>query len=280
MELRCPESTLETGSWLLFKAGAEGLVEEDGGLLRAFFPETGFDQVREKIDYLLESLGDDRQGLRIVAERPLEESDWMNSWREFHQPVTRGPLTIVPPWLLDSLQPDTIPVIIDPAYAFGTGGHETTRLCLDGLLRWFEEVGQGRVLDVGTGSGVLALSAIALDSGRRLSRVKAVDIDPLALEATRENAERNMWQTRIEISDSLLTEIRDRFDLVLANLTGPVLMDQAENLIKVVRPGGRMVLSGLLIPEQEQVVQAFSTGARLLRTNQDGEWAGIEMEVR
>jgi ribosomal protein L11 methyltransferase len=119
--------------------------------------------------------------------------DWQHRWREFHRPVRVGPLWVGPPWL--EPPPDAIAVVIDPGRAFGTGSHATTRLCLELLL----ELPRGSLLDVGCGSGVLAIAAAKLG----FDPVCAVDLDPQAIEATRRNAEVNGVSLETQLGDAL-----------------------------------------------------------------------------
>ena len=136
------------------------------------------------------------------------EPDWADRWREFHRPVRVGPFWVGPPW--ERPADDALAIVIDPGRAFGTGAHATTRLCLELLA----ELPPGSALDVGSGSGVLAIAA----AKRGFSPVIALDSDPAAVEATRANAERNAVAVEARRSDALAEPLPDA-DVALANLT-------------------------------------------------------------
>jgi ribosomal protein L11 methyltransferase len=142
-----------------------------------------------------------------AARRSEVETGWENRWRDFHRPVRVGPLWVGPPW--EQAPADSVAVVIDPGRAFGTGAHPTTRLCLELLLG--EE--QGSVLDVGCGSGVLAIAAAKL--GHR--PVVAVDVDPSAVEATKANAQRNDVAVAARRLDATASPL-PRADLAFANI--------------------------------------------------------------
>jgi ribosomal protein L11 methyltransferase len=142
------------------------------------------------------------------AQTAVVEPGWEDRWREFHRPVTVGPLWIGPPWA--SAPADALAVVIDPGRAFGTGGHATTRLCLELLL----DAPRGSVLDVGCGSGVLAIAAARLGFGP----VAAVDVDENAVEAARANAAANGVAIELRCTDALRRSL-PAADLVVANLT-------------------------------------------------------------
>lgn len=188
--------------------------------------------------------------------------DWQDRWRSFHRPlVLDRRLTVRPPW-----EPRTggteLDVVIDPGRAFGTGGHPTTRLCLE-LLLSLDPVGS--LLDVGCGSGVLAITAVQLG----FSPVLALDLDPAAIDATRRNA---------DINRARLADVR-RFDLrreqlpeastVIANLTGPLLLALGPRLPVAVQT---LIVSGMLHDEADQI--AVRLGERGLRVQERRDAAG------
>jgi ribosomal protein L11 methyltransferase len=147
------------------------------------------------------------------------EAGWEERWRTFHQPVLIAPLWIGPPWL--AAPPEAIPVVIDPGLAFGTGAHPTTRLCLQLLL----ELERGSLLDLGCGSGVLAIAAAKLG----YTPVVAVDVESRAVEAARANAEANAVAVDVRVADVTADELPPA-DVAVANIALPVLETLAGRL--------------------------------------------------
>ena len=171
---------------------------------------------------------------------------------------------IVPTWEDANPTVEDLVIRMDPGRAFGTGHHETTRLC----LRWLEEWAEGRrdlrsrsVLDVGTGSGILAIAAALLG----VDRATGVDNDPEAIEVARENIELNALSERVCAMEGSVGDVDGTFDAVLANIQANPLVEMATSLGDRVATGGRLVLSGVLIEQRESVLSAFErTGRRFL----------------
>jgi len=211
--------------------------------------------------------------VELVA-KPIYEQDWAVSWREFFGVVeTGGRLVIVPSWIDHEPRLGQIPIRLDPGQAFGTGHHETTRLCLAALE---DTVRPGmEVLDVGTGSGILAIAAIKLGA----SSVEALDIDPIAVEVARANCDANGVAAAVSITAGQLTAGHPgRYDLAVSNISTPANTALAPVFGVVVKPGGALILSGILEPDAEAVTAAMSqagfsqTGRRLER-----DWCAIEL---
>jgi len=201
--------------------------------------------------------------------------DWPERWRAFHRPLTLGTkLTVRPPW--EPPGTTEIDIVIDPGRAFGTGAHATTRLCLELLLRLSPAVGAGRtVLDLGCGSGVLAIAAAKLGWGP----VLALDTDPLAVQATAENAAVNDVEVTVRRAD--LFDIEPPAGaLVLANLLGPLLTRWASRLCADrCRPPETVIASGMLTDETDGVAAGFGElGLTVQRRAQRGEWAALLLE--
>ena len=177
---------------------------------------------------------------------------WEDRWRSFHRPVRVGPLWIGPPW--EEPEPGSLPVVIDPGRAFGTGAHPTTRLCLAHLL----ELAPGSVLDVGCGSGVLAIAAAKLGFGP----VYAVDSDPVAVEATATNAAANGVEIDVRAADALLSALPEA-ETALANVT----LESVTALVSRLR-AARFVASGYFAAEHP----AFAS-FRLVERREEEGWA-------
>ena len=192
--------------------------------------------------------------------------DWADRWRSFHRPLTiGGRLTVRPPW--EPPADTALDVVIDPGRAFGTGSHATTALCLELLL---DEPPGPSLIDLGSGSGVLAIVARRLGWGS----VLALDHDPVAVQATLENARRNRVQVQARRLDMLGEQVPEA-ELVVANvLSGPLVRWAAVQE----RMPARLVLGGLLVSEADAVHQAFARrGLRLRERRARGEWAALAL---
>jgi len=214
-------------------------------------------------------------GLRPIGElrtRLVDEADWADAWKA-HFPVLRvgRHLVIRPTWRRHRAAAGDIVLALDPGMAFGTGFHPTTRLCLAALEVAAVHGGLdgARVLDVGCGSGILSIAAARL--GAR--HVSGLDIDPIAIEATRANARRNRLGRRIVARVGSLPSGEPPFDLVVANLIASVLVALAGRLRDEVRPGGLLVASGIFEDREAEVAAAFAgTGLEVVERSVEGDW--------
>jgi len=197
----------------------------------------------------------------------VADEDWARRSQESLRAIEAGGLVIAPPW--DVPKSSTPVIIIEPSTGFGTGHHATTRLCLEMLQRL--ELRGARVIDVGTGSGVLALAAWKLGA----SDVVAVDNDPDALDNARANFATNGAGPAIDVVLDEIESLRiERADVVLANLTGAVLLRHNSQLTSLVRDGGYLIVSGFAPDEAHVVKTAFKT-LRAIDERVDGEWAAV-----
>jgi len=199
--------------------------------------------------------------------------DWDRRWREFHRPLVLGGgrLAVRPPW--EPAVGAEVELVIDPGQAFGTGAHATTRLCLESLLSM---PASGPFLDLGCGSGVLAIAAARLG----FSPVRAVDNDPLAVEAASANARVNGAELEVSRHDLRVDPVLGA-PTVAANLLRPLLLAWAKRLAgasESERPG-RVIASGLLVGEADEVAGAFSAvGLRESGRREAGDWAALVLE--
>ena len=216
-----------------------------------------------------------------AAVRLLPDSDWALSYRRHFKAWTFGRLHWVPVWERDSFRrPKGHAVLwLDPGLAFGTGNHETTRLCIERMVAVESRLGPAvrtaRVVDAGCGSGILALSAALLGFGE----VSAFDNDPEAVRVGRENAELNGLSGRVpfRVADVAAGLGGVRADLVLANIQADVLARNVVPLVASIAPGGVLVLSGILAAESASVREAFAVAAPgwALETRNLGEWSDL-----
>lgn len=207
-------------------------------------------------------------GVEIIA-KPIQQQDWATSWREFFGVVdTGGRVVVVPTWIEHEAAPGQMVIRLDPGQAFGTGHHETTRLC----LRALEDAVTPRcsVLDVGTGSGILAIGAGLLGAGPILG----IDIDPIATKTALENLDENGMAGRIEIQTGVLAADHGiRYDVVVANINRDANLGLAETFGNVVTPGGTLLLSGILAEDASKVCAAMeSNGFALAQMRHERDW--------
>ena len=217
-------------------------------------------------------------GLRTIGElrtRIVHEEDWAEAWKAYFPVLRVGRrLVIRPTWRRHRREPADVVLALDPGMAFGTGLHPTTRLCLAALevLADRGEVEGARVLDVGCGSGILAIAALKLGA----TDAYGVDTDPIAIESTLANARRNRLTRRIQARVGSLPSEQPPFDLVLANLIAGVLVPLAAALRDELRPGGTLLASGIFIDREAEVAAAFdAAGLSIRERSAEGEWVAL-----
>jgi ribosomal protein L11 methyltransferase len=210
--------------------------------------------------------------------RTVQEQDWSQAWKQHYKPILIGArLVVVPAWQ-ESPDPGRVAVRMDPGMAFGTGTHPTTQLCLE-LLEACLPTNASSVIDVGCGSGILAVAALKLGAQAALG----VDIDAEAVEATQANAELNGVEERLEVKLGSVTEILGggttlrRAPLVLANILAPVIIRLLEDgLANLLDPGGVLILSGILDEQTGEVEDALrARGLSVLERRQIGDWVAL-----
>ena len=259
------------GDEVVFPPGAPLLVKTYLPLADPASPER-----RQQIEKAVWALGLLRQ-VGPLQVKGLRETDWANAWKQhfFVQRVGRRTV-VVPSWRQAEYAPEPgdIALLLDPGMAFGTGLHPTTRLC----LRAAEELVQPaqRVLDVGAGSGILAIAAAKL--GAR--HVEAVEIDPVAARVCRDNVQLNGVADTVTVHDGSLRARGERCDLALANITIKTLLELHPLLARRLQPGGLAVMSGVLLERADELRAALAAaGWRHLRTDQEQDWVALLVEA-
>lgn len=206
--------------------------------------------------------------VRDMNVREVEQRDWLEEWKRNWQPVAVGRFVIAPPWSTIDEAHDRCVIRIEPGMAFGTGTHETTRLCLAAMQSYYEG---GSFLDVGTGTGILAIAAAACAPG---AHVEACDTDADAIEIARENAIANGVADRISFHAGSVDEQTSSADFICANLTADVIGKLLPTLVAL--SCGRLVLSGILDSQAQSIIDQLAqlaiTDAEITR---DGEWVAI-----
>ncbi len=245
----------------LAELGTTGIEElEDGDVVRwlVFFPESAQD-----LESSLARLG-------RCAPYVSPEVDWVARFRENFRGFDAGGFRIEPEWNRDSIAPGPRTLIVDPGQAFGTGTHESTRLCLAALEAAAQQRPLGSLLDLGTGSGILAIAAERLGA----HPVLGIDNDSDAVLSGKRHARLNSALIHVVVGD-LARPLRARFDTVIANLMAPLLVERGVEIIEACATGGRIILSGLLRDDLPVIRSHF--GTRSIETI-DGEWAAVALE--
>jgi ribosomal protein L11 methyltransferase len=266
-----PDDVDET-STLLFELGAEGVEERDETTLVknavsgkvtlvAAFPN------REDAEAAIAELDAAHPSSGPRYEEVVGDA-WRDAWKEHYKPyaIAEG-LVVRPPWEPYEAKPGEKVLELEPGRAFGTGLHETTRLVARAIRAHASEVQGKLVIDVGCGSGILALAALALGAAKAV----AIDNDPEAIDVTRENAARNALSERCEASTTDVAALDLDAPLVLANIEARILIPMAADLQRRVAPGGLLLLSGILVPQKDDVRAAYPE-MELLDAPALGEW--------
>ncbi len=251
--------------WRLTELSGRGVAVDDSRpdrvVLTAWFPPETWPEAEAELRKFFNKVSLELPGkARVQATytvRQIADCDWSRAWRKFFRPIRPAPnLVVRPPWETAGLQDGEAEVIIDPDQAFGTGHHQSTALCLR-LLAQIVTPGQGEMLDVGCGSGILALAGLALG----VPRAVGLDIDPLAARASRHNAALNHVAGRLALVIGGPQCLDGRWPLVAANLTAGDLLDLAGELTRLTAPGGWLIASGLLDEQAAEVRAGFGPPA-------------------
>lgn len=271
----CIQDDLDVGELLsrLNDAAVQGAWEDDGSV-RLYWPE---DQWNEKLLASVRSVLSDL--VQSSAEIPLSvvrvpAQDWNEAWVRSVRPLRIGRLVIRPSWEPVTLDSRDIEIILDPKQAFGTGHHATTRM----MLEWLHEEIHGgeEVLDVGTGSAILALAAVKLGAASAIG----VEIDSVAAQCARESVVHNALNDRIDICCGTLADWprqRRAADLVLANLDRQTLLELAEQLASFAFRGARILVSGILVEQQTEIMERFSgLGLVCFQRCEDEGWVAMK----
>jgi ribosomal protein L11 methyltransferase len=257
----------EAVEYALMEAGALG-TETTDHRVTAYFAETpDRERVRNELLEALRIYELPSSSVRDMNVREVVQRDWLEEWKQSWSPVEIGRFIIAPPWSNLGDVHDRLVIRIEPGMAFGTGTHETTRLCLKALQKYYFG---GSFLDVGTGTGILALAAAKLFSE---ARIEACDTDETAIAIARENAELNGVAEQINFWVGSIDDSTESVDLV-ANLTANVISELIPTLVGVTC--GRLILSGILETQIEMVQAALhACGIDDFEIMQDGEWVAL-----
>jgi ribosomal protein L11 methyltransferase len=247
----------------------DGTIPEQFGL-RVYYPVD--DRLGERLERLKDKIGQILGHPPVFELKQVQEEDWAEAWKSYFKPEHIGRIVIKPSWEEYTAVPGELVIELDPGMAFGTGTHPTTRLCLTLLPEVVN--GETILLDLGTGSGILALAAAKLGA----SRIVATDIDPLAVRVAKENFVRNQAQEQIQVYESDLLErpLPVKFNLVVANIITNAILQVIPSLSKVLEPGGLFLASGIIEERFSEVSSALEqNGFRLSKYITEDGWVGL-----
>lgn len=202
----------------------------------------------------------------------VSEDDWAENWKKYYKPISLGRVTVVPAWETYEAKEGEVIVRMDPGMAFGTGTHETTRL----VMRILQDViaGGERVLDVGTGSGILSICASKLGAGE----IFAYDIDPVAVRVAKENAEADgCHNITVGVSDLLAGVDRaEKYGVCVANIVADIILRMLPDIGELLLPGAPLILSGIIAPRKEDVIAAAEAeGFTVEREENENDWVAL-----
>ena len=277
LSIQVPSEYVEPVSYLFGKYG-HGLSIEGAGdqvaLLRTYLPSTSKlrrarIEVGLKLVRILRPMGE----LEI---KDLDSSDWENAWKaHFNLLKVSARLVIKPPWINYVAKPEEVVIELDPGMAFGTGYHPTTKMCLVALD---EIVRPGmEILDLGTGSGILAIAAARLGA----SSVLAMDIDPTAVKTAKRNFKAMDLKGHVRLARGTLPNSlaqEGHFDLAVANISAKTIGINAQNLYLTLKPGGTLIASGFIEDQQREIEDVLeNVGFRNLKTYSEEDWVALVM---
>ena len=280
LKITCPEAHSDLISCLLIEAGSAGVEERDASTMTAAVEtlteiiagfETGEDEAAEIARGALDALPFPVSPLTVELLGDIGD-EWKTKWRAFFSPQVLSKLQVITPWMKPP-RTDRISIVIDPGQAFGTGGHNTTRLILE-MLEARAEAGTlaRRAADIGSGSGILAIAARKLGT----EEVIGVDIEKEAVDAFFENAERNGVLTGLDCKLGSASALEGTWPLVLANIQIDVFRIVAQEVAALVEPGGEVLISGLLLDQVDECLSLFS-GFSVAERRESGEWAALAL---
>ena len=243
-----------------------------GVIVKGYINELNFDDgTFTRFKGELEQLG---QNINIgeffkIETTTIKDSDWENSWKDYFDILNIGEkFVIVPTWREYENEENKYVINIDPGMAFGTGGHETTSLCIKNLEKYVKP--HDNIIDVGCGSGILSIAASYLTDGE----IKAVDLDKLAVDVSRENFVLNNLENRIAVEEaSLLTKETKKYNIIVANILAHIIELMLDDAYKLLEDGGYYITSGIIKDKKDELLEKMlERGFKLVEETSDNEW--------
>jgi ribosomal protein L11 methyltransferase len=268
LDVEIEPQACEAVEYALMEAGALGTETTDRSVTGYFAETPDRERVRNELFEALRIYDLPSSSVRDMNLRTVIDRDWLEEWKQSWQPVEIGRFIIAPPWSNLGDASNHLVIRIEPGMAFGTGTHETTRLCLDAIQKHYTG---GSFLDVGTGTGILAIAAAKLFPE---GRIEACDTDETAIAIARENAALNGVDQQINFWTGSIDDSTASADLVCANLTADVITRMMRALVGVTC--GKLILSGILDTQLEMVQASLhENGIDEFEITQDGEWIAL-----
>ncbi|WP_160721786.1 50S ribosomal protein L11 methyltransferase [Bacillus sp. USDA818B3_A] len=250
---------------------------EEGVIIKAYLPVNSFlgetvEAIKESINNLI--LHDIDLGLNKVTISEVNEEEWATAWKKYYNPVKISErFTIVPTWeIYEPVSSDELIIELDPGMAFGTGTHPTTVMCIQALEKTVCPL--DRVIDVGTGSGVLSIAAAMLGA----EDVRAYDLDEVAVTSAKLNIKLNKVNDRVVVAqNNLLDGVEENSaDVIVANILAEVILRFTDDVARVVKPGGSFIASGIIQPKKDVVKDALiASGFEIIETILMEDWVAI-----
>ena len=287
LSLITPSEYVEPLSLIFHRYGHGGVAEEtevdynpDEGevmpdtpnvILRTYIPINEFTESRKQEIQIAVALISKIADLSPLKEQIIQNNDWMNYWKNHFPMLKIGRIIICPSWIQHAAEKDEVVIELDPGMAFGTGHHPTTKMCILEIEKLFNAGTRQRVLDIGTGSGILAMVAATLGA----KSVLGIDTDPLAVTAALLNVKTNKLKDKIEIIQGT-TESNNlsQYDLVVANLYSKVIIEIGHSIMSKIDRNGVVILSGIMKDKLEEVIISLRTYNFVLdHYLTEGDWA-------
>jgi ribosomal protein L11 methyltransferase len=280
VSIRTRPAQIDAASNFLIERGSPGVVVKRRGV-DAYFPLNGnaaaLKQDVRRFLAAMDRLSPRRQKTRLTW-KTVGPTNWRGSWKRFIKPRRVGrSFWVTPPWLKPPKLRRRHVITIEPGMAFGTGTHATTRGCLEFIEVAAAAVGERfTALDVGTGSGILAIALAKLGA----AEVWAIDHDPVAIGVARENLVKNQVSKRVHVTGKSLTTIRKKFSIVVANLTAETILEMAGELEERVAAKGFLILSGILRQKGRAISRRFAAQFAILKRKPSREWVTLFLQRR
>jgi len=250
------------------------LTIEEGAMVKGYFKDSEnfmntLNYIKESVDKLGEFGFDKGEG--IVTYHKVNEDDWANNWKQYYKPAKVGEHIVVKPtWEDYEEKPGEVVVELDPGMAFGTGTHETTRMCIKALEKKVK--GDTTVFDIGTGSGILSIAAAKLGA----KHVVGVDLDPVAVESAKKNLEFNKVNNIEILYGDLMEVVEGKANIVVANILADIIMFLSEGVRAFIEDEGYFIASGILNTQRDKVTDKLKTLNFIIEeVMEDGEWICI-----